>query len=203
LRVFDPQTRAAVRKFEIVHEKLIHLFAVSEDLEFFAHVHPVPQEDGSFIVEMELPRSGMYRLLADFYPEGSVPQLVAATLYVSGPENHARLRSSLDPCRATNLTASLRLDPDQPIAGLESKLFFTLEPAAELELYLGAWGHMLAASEDLIDLMHLHPFLADASKGAMQFNAIFPRPGMYRIWTQFQRAGQVNTTVFTLRVAAL
>jgi hypothetical protein len=39
--------------------------------------------------------------------------------------------------------------------------------------------------------------------GDIQFNIIFPRPGLYRIWTQFQRGGVVNTTVFTLPVKAL
>ena len=78
----------------------------------------------------------------------------------------------------------------------------SLDPADGLERYLGAWAHMLAASEDLIDLIHMHPFLADGGP-AMQFNIIFPRSGLYRIWTQFQRENQVNTTVFTIPVASL
>jgi hypothetical protein len=62
---------------------------------------------------------------------------------------------------------------------------------------------MLAASSDLIDMLHMHPFLADTAKGTMQFNAIFPRAGLYRVWTQFQRDGVVNTIVFTVPVKAL
>jgi hypothetical protein len=60
---------------------------------------------------------------------------------------------------------------------------------------------MLAASSDLIDLLHVHPFLVKG--GDIQFNLIFPRPGLYRIWTQFQRSEVVNTTVFTVPVKAL
>jgi hypothetical protein len=63
---------------------------------------------------------------------------------------------------------------------------------------LGAAGHMLAASADLIDLLHLHPFLSRA--GDIQFNVIFPRPGLYRVWTQFQRERVVNTVMFTIPV---
>ena len=100
------------------------------------------------------------------------------------------------------MAASLRLDPEQPLAGFETKLFFTLDPAAGLEPYLGAWGHMLAVSEDLIDLLHLHPFLADGGP-SVQFNVLFPRPGLYRIWTQFQRRGVVNTVSFTVPVTSL
>jgi hypothetical protein len=200
-RVLHPRTRQPVRNFEVVHEKLMHVFLVSENLEFFAHDHPVPQPDGSFRLVTTLPYGGMYRLLADYYPSGSVPQLAVNTLFVSGATRPAGLVISLAPSRATNLTASLRLAPEQAIAGLETKLFFSLTPAEGLEPYLGAAGHMLAASADLIDLLHLHPFLSSA--GDIQFNVIFPRPVLYRVWTQFQRESVVNTVMFTIPVKDL
>jgi hypothetical protein len=200
LRVLDPAGQQ-VRRFETVHEKLIHLFIISEDLEFFAHVHPVFQPDGSFVYKTVLPKPGMYRLLADYYPAGSVPQLALETLYVRGPSRPAQLNLSLDPRRASNLTASLRLEPVQVMAGLEARLFYTLTPNDGLERYLGAWGHMLIASEDLIDLMHLHPFLANTS--TIQYNVIFPRPGNYKVWSQFQRLGVVNTVAFSLKVTRI
>ena len=201
LRVLDPKTGRPVQSFQIVHEKLMHVFLVSENLEFFVHDHPVQQADGCFSLTTTLPYGGMYRLLADYYPSGSVPQLAVNTLFVSGKSERAKLTPSLAPSKAANLTASLRLEPEQPIAGLETKLFFSLNPAEGLEPYLGAAGHMLAASADLIDLLHLHPFLTNAKD--IQFNVIFPRPGMYRVWTQFQRKGVVNTVVFTVPVKGL
>lgn len=201
LRVLNPDNGKILNSFEIVHEKLMHLFAVSENLEYFAHVHPVLQTDGSFILPMELPYGGMYRLLADYYPAGAVPQLAVSTLYLVGHAPEAKLVPSVTPCKSTNLTATLLTDPEELLAGLESRLTFSLSPTDNLQTYLGAWGHMLAASSDLIDLMHVHPFLVKG--GDIQFNIIFPRPGLYRIWTQFQRSGEVNTTVFTVPVKAL
>ncbi len=197
-RVLNPTTGQTVRDFEIVHEKLMHLFVVSENLAFFAHLHPLLQADGTFTLNVRLPYGGMYRMLADYYPSGSVPQLAVNTLFVSGSSDHPKITPSLVPCPAENLTATLRLDPETPIAGLETKLLYALEPAAGIQRYLGAWAHMLVVSSDLIDLLHLHPFLVNG--GAMQFNVIFPRSGMYRIWTQFQRLGIVNTVVFTVPV---
>ena len=141
---------------------------------------------------------GMYRLLADFYPAGSVPQLAVETLYVKGPSRAARLIPSLAAQHGQNLNASIQLAPDPLLTGIMSRIVYTLEPGQGLEKYLGAWGHMLIASEDLIDLIHLHPFLAKGS--AIQYNAIFPRAGNYKIWSQFQRAGVVNTIAFSLRV---
>lgn len=201
LRVLDPDSNRSVRHFEIVHEKLMHFFLVSENLEYFLHDHPVPQDDGSFRLKVKLPYGGMYRLLADFYPAGSVPQLAVSTVFVAGHSEPAKLSPSLAPAQSVNLTAALRLEPEQPLAGLETKLFFTLDPSNGLEKYLGAWGHMLAASADLIDLLHLHPFLITG--GVIQFNLIFPREGLYRVWTQFQRSGVVNTVVFTIPVKSL
>jgi hypothetical protein len=201
LRVLDPDSNRAVRHFQIVHEKLMHFFLVSENLEYFLHDHPAPQDDGSFRLNVKLPYGGMYRMLADFYPAGAVPQLALGTVFVAGASEAAKLSPSLAPARSANLTASLRLEPEQPLAGLETKLFFTLDPSDGLEKYLGAWGHMLAASADLIDLLHLHPFLITGS--VIQFNLIFPREGLYRVWTQFQRRGVVNTVVFTIPVKSL
>ena len=202
LQVLDPATQRITTKFEVVHEKLMHLFLVSQNLQFFAHEHPVLQADGSFELAVSVPYGGMYRVLGDYYPAGGVPQLAVDTFYASGEPKEVPIEPSLAPSRAQNLTASLRIDPEKPLAGLETKLFFTLDPGFDLQLYLGAWGHMLVASADLIDLLHLHPFLADGGSQA-QFNVIFPRPGLYRVWTQFQRSGVVNTTSFTIPVASL
>jgi hypothetical protein len=200
LRVIDPAGKPVLR-FETVHEKLVHLFVVSEDLEFFAHVHPSYRADGSFELPIRLPKPGMYRLLADFYPAGAVPQLAVETLYVKGALRGAHLDLSLAPQRAENLTASLRTEPAPVMAGLTSRIYYDLDPVQGLERYLGAWGHMLIASEDLIDLIHLHPFLAGGS--TIQYNVIFPRAGNYKVWSQFQRLGVVNTVAFSLRVKDL
>jgi hypothetical protein len=94
------------------------------------------------------------------------------------------------------------MQPAQPIAGMKTLMFFHLEPAEGLEFYLGSWSHMLAASDDLIDMIHDHPFIADGG-AQMQFNMIFPRARTYRIWVQFQRKGVVNTAVFNVPVSAL
>jgi hypothetical protein len=200
-RVLDPDTGQTVQKFEIVHEKLMHLFIVSENLEYFAHEHPILQTDGTFQLAHALPLGGMYRLLADFYPAGGVPQLALSTIFVAGASPLIKLAPSMTPCAAANLTATLHTEPPELLAGLESRLTYSLNPSEDLGLYLGVWGHMLAASSDLIDMLHIHPFLVRGSD--IQFNIIFPRPGLYRIWTQFQRSGVVNTTVFTVPVKAL
>lgn len=94
------------------------------------------------------------------------------------------------------------MEPEKPLAGFKTLMFFRLDTAEGLESYLGAWGHMLAASSDLIDMIHNHPFIADGGPN-VQFNIIFPRPGVYRVWVQFQRKGVVNTVGFNVPVDVL
>src|SRR5215831_16424774 len=53
--VTDPSGKPVV-DFGIVHEKLFHLFIVSEDLNFFLHEHPELAEDRSFRFTTRLPK---------------------------------------------------------------------------------------------------------------------------------------------------
>jgi hypothetical protein len=75
-----------------------------------------------------------------------------------------------------------------------------------LEPYLGAWAHMLTTSDDLIDLIHTHPFLANGALvqfNLAQFNIEFPRARTYRVWVQFQRKGVINAARFDVPAARL
>jgi hypothetical protein len=202
--VSDPKTGKPVTEFELMHEKLYHLFLVSQDLGFFVHDHPRKGNNGVFTFIAVLPRPGMYRVLSDFYPRGGTPQLVAKTIIVPGGPVTAgtSLEPDLRPKKSANLEVSLKTEPVRPNAGTKTMLFFDLSPAQGLELYLGAWAHMLAASGDLIDMIHTHPFLADGGP-RVQFNLMFPRAGVYRLWVQFQRNGLVNTVSFDVPVSEL
>ncbi len=204
-RASDPKTGAPVTKFEVVHEKLFHLFIVSDDLQYFAHVHPDARPGGAFLLRTTLPKPGSYRLLADYYPSGGVPQLTPKTITTAGyttPLLPAELKADLTPQHGENLDVELTTDPPQPIAGKKTLLFFKLKPAAGLEPYLGAWGHLLAVSNDLIDMIHTHPSFA-AGGPNVQFDMYFPREATYRIWVQFQRLGKVNTAMFSVPVSRL
>ena len=201
--VHDPQNAKLIEHFQIVHEKLFHLFVVSRDMTFFLHDHPVLGDDGTFRFEMAFPKPGMYRALGDFFPDGATPQLNAKTVMVPGGSQAApQLTRDYSTKDSGNMHVSLTTDPPQPYPGVKTIMFFKLDPAEGLEKYIGAWGHMLAASDDLIDLIHTHPFIADGGP-QMQFNVYFPRERTYRVWVQFQRKGVVNTAYFDVPVQEL
>jgi heavy metal-binding protein len=201
--VRDPWKDRPVTSFQVVHEKLFHMFVVSQDLQFFVHNHPTFQENGDFLYNLQFPKAGMYRVLGDFYPDGATPQLITKTILVPGappaPVTIGRDYATKD---TENMEVELVTDPPKPIAHVKTMMFFKVKPADGLEQYLGAWGHMLAASDDLIDMIHTHPFLADGGP-QIQFNVFFPRARTYRVWVQFQRKGVVNTARFDIPVEEL
>lgn len=196
LSAIHPRTGERVRRFDEIHEKLLHLFLLSEDRRFFAHEHPEPEGDGYFRLHVRLPLPGFYRLLADFYPAGATPQLVAAPLFVTGPPQPFEAPGT------PNLQVRLRTEPERPLAGSKTMLFFDLSPADGLEPWLGAWGHLMVAGEGAVDLLHLHPAW-EPYQNSVQFNVIFPQPGEYVLWGQFQRRGIVNTARFAVRAESL
>jgi len=197
--VHDPWKNNPVKKFNIVHEKLFHAFIVSRDLEYFVHDHPNWDND-SFYYDVVFPKPGMYRVLGDFFPEGATPQLISKTIFVTGTEPpNPPLKRDYSTKDASNLKVEFSTSPSQPIAGSETRMRFKLSPEDGIEKYLGAWGHMLAASDDLVDMMHTHPYIADGGP-ELEFHLVFPRARIYRIWVQFQRRGVINTAHFDVPV---
>jgi hypothetical protein len=203
----DPRTDRPVRNLEIVHEKLYHVFVVSQDLSFFLHTHPERQGDEDFHLDVRLPKPGMYRVLSDFYPSGATPQLITNTLFVSGNAaavDRTPIQADLSPKTTENARVELSLSPPHVVARTDVSMMFRVTPDQGVETYLGAWGHMLAASADLVDMTHNHPIAASDSTGGaekdIQFTMAFPRAGVYRVWVQFQRLGVVNTVAFNVPV---
>jgi hypothetical protein len=96
----------------------------------------------------------------------------------------------------------LEVIPDAPIAGNRTQLRLTIDPGDRLQRYLGVWAHLLAVSDDLIDMMHEHPTFADGGP-MLEFAVVFPRAQPYRIWVQLQRDGVVNTVHFDVPVKAI
>ena len=78
-----------VRDFEPVHDKLMHLIIVGEDLSYFAHIHPtLAGTDGNFTINHIFPKSSTYKLWADFKPKGGKQTLVTFIADVTGLPTH-------------------------------------------------------------------------------------------------------------------
>jgi hypothetical protein len=220
--VRHPGTGDRVMKFEVVHEKRYHLFVVSRDMEVFQHIHPEQQTDGTWKIEVTLPKPGYYQLLSDFLPTGGSPQFVGRTIETANFDGDLESQTPhLEPDTVLtktvgSITAHVELEPSILVEGQYGHLMFTLTDAktgrvvTDLQPYLGTFGHALFLSEDMRDYVHSHPFEggdSDISKGFggpnLTFEGYMPKAGRYRAWTQFQRNGEVITIPLTVNVATL
>ena len=233
-RVYHPGTGQPITKFEVVHERQYHLFVISEDLEYFQHIHPEENADGEWTIRVTLPKAGYYKVLSDFMPSGGAPQFTArplATAGYSGDLAYAAERLIADEVATKtvdDITATLSYDPPAFTAGIYGHLHFHLtdsasgRPVTDLQTYLGAFGHTLIMSADMVDYVHSHPldilampnddgnlrFVippgADLEKlrggPDVTFEGLMPKPGLYRAWTQFRRNDKIHTFAFTFRV---
>jgi hypothetical protein len=247
--VTDPRTGQQVKQFQVMHDKLFHLFVISQDLRQFQHIHPAFQSDGSFTIETQLPEPGNYKIYCDVYPLEGVPQVIQRNLTTAGyapdllssqariapdssltkigelvrvaPENAEKLGVDLAALPAGNVNSikvELKLEPSEIIAGRPITLKYNLtdaktgEAVQDLSPYLSAWGHTLILSEDQSDYVHSHPVETvptDANRAKLRggptvtFEALFPRPGNYRIWTQFLRGNAIITVSFNVKAKRL
>lgn len=234
-RVTHPDTDEAVTEFIRVHDQFYHLFVVSQDLDWFQHIHPVMDDSGLWTIELELPEPGYYKVLSDFVPVGGTSQFIAHPLVTAGYDGDIMADSAALVPDTTltktvdGLTASLTYDPDPFLAGLYGHLNFffsdaaTGEPVTDLQTYLGAFGHTLILSADLVDYVHSHPL--DLSQGfneetgpmmfmipmgvdpetlrggpRITFDGLMPHTGLYRAFTQVRWKDALRTFVFTFEV---
>lgn len=208
--VRDPRTHHAVRNFEVVHERVFHLFVVGRDLDYFAHVHPALRRSGELDIDVAVPKEGAYQLIADFVPSGGAPQLVQKAFTTAGYAARLGEVPGLAADRADKVVRGARVNLTMPdaVAGREQLITFELSDAAtgrpidDLEPFLGATGHLLLASADLEVVAHSHPVAEISGRAGpnVVFQVLFPRAGMYRMWAQFQRRGDVLTVPFTVPV---
>lgn len=82
--VFNPRTGAKVKQFGLMHDKLFHLFLVSQDLSDFQHVPPRQLPDGGFVIDTVFRRPGLYKVYADFYPLDGAPQVLQTNIVTAG-----------------------------------------------------------------------------------------------------------------------
>jgi hypothetical protein len=219
IAIRHPLTNEPVTQFAEVHDKLFHLFIISRDMTQFFHEHPVLEKDGSFTIEHVIPTAGQYLLFSDFMPVGGGPQMIASPIVTAGFEGDiASSAPNLKPDAsfvktANGVTVDLQIDPSKLIAGEEADVPIHFEdektgaPVKDLQRYLGAFGHAMMLSEDMTEHVHAHP--AEMLEGTnitsgggpdLVFHALFPKPGFYRMWVQFQRNNVLSTVPFTFRV---
>jgi hypothetical protein len=198
-----------ISKFETFQEKLMHLIVVSDDLQVFQHLHPTYKENGRFEVEANFPQPGSYTLFSDYKPAGQAERVSILKTKVAGKSPSA---PTIDLNRTKTVgDTQVNLTFSQPAieAGQEIHLVFNLlnsadnQPVKDLQPYLGERGHLVIIKHSspltAADYIHAHA-LKDTPDGEVHFVTSFPKPGKYKLWGQFDRAGKIVTADFWVNV---
>jgi hypothetical protein len=211
ITIRDPATNQPVTAFTTVHERVLHLFIIDRQLEFFRHVHPRQVADGTFELTENVP-PGEFVVIADFLPQSGRAQMLQRAIVTPGYRGAlftpgASLTPDATPEKLDH-GVRVKLDATNLRASREAILKFTLtnaetgEPVSDLEPYLGAPGHMLIVNTDLTEADHVHPEEPATRGPVITFQPMMPAPGTYKLWLQFQRHGAVSTVPFVIAVAA-
>jgi len=205
---------SVVKELDVVHEKLMHLILVSQELDWFAHEHPVQQPDGVFKLDTTFPRAGNFILFADVTPKGERNQVFPLALQVEGkkPKAASLKVSPKGPKKVGGYSVAMAVSP-AAVTGEPVTLTFKVnkggKPVSDLQPYLGALGHVVGISEDTTQFIHAHPpgghdhaHHGEVKGGGpeVSFMTAFPRPGLYKVWGQFQHQGQMVIADFVLSV---
>ncbi|MEU7798464.1 hypothetical protein AB0J14_08100 [Micromonospora arborensis] len=193
-----------VTRYDVAHDKQMHLIVARRDLSGFRHVHPDLAADGTWRVDTPLAGPGQWRAFADFTPTGGEPLTLGVDVTVPGELTERPLPAPATSTTVDGYTVTLTGTP-QP--GRTSPLTLSIsrdgQPVTDLEPYLGAYGHLVALRRGDLAYLHVHP---DGTPGdgrtrpgpAVTFLAEVPSVGSYRLYLDFRHGGAVHTAEFTV-----
>jgi hypothetical protein len=193
----------AVRDLEPENGKLLHLIVVRTDFTAYQHLHPTLHPDGTWSVDIQTPRGGDYRAIADFVIDGR-KYVVGTTLHATGAAPDEALPAPA--LRASTDGYDVELQRPATLQdGKDAQLTFRItrdgRPVRDLQPYLGAYGHLVALHAPDLAYSHVHPDGEDRAAGAITFDTELDERGTYRLFLQFQTAGRVHTVAFTQTVS--
>ncbi|GAA2488337.1 hypothetical protein [Winogradskya humida] len=196
---------APITTYAVVHDKPLHFVVIRRDLTGFQHLHPTMAPDGTWSIDLPPAEPGSYRAIADFTAivgGRQTPVALGVDLTVAGNYVPVPLPAPVTEATAGTFTVSYAGSPQ---IGSTQPLLLTVRDqagkSAALEPYLGAFGHLVVLREGDVGYVHVHPEpqLAD---GAVKFWLAAPGPGRYRMFFDFQVAGQVHTAAYTVVVGS-
>ncbi|MBD2078487.1 hypothetical protein [Leptolyngbya sp. FACHB-17] len=199
----------AISQFESFQEQVMHLIAVSDDLQVFQHLHPIYKGNGRFDITAQFPQSGAYTLFSDYKPVGQPEQVSILKTTVDGTSPSA---AHIDWNRTRTFGQTIvDFAPTQATvkAGEEVTLRFNLQdattrqPVTNLQPYLGEKGHLVILRQSpalsRADYVHAHA-VPNTPASQVHFATRFPQVGKYKLWGQFNRGGEIVTADYWVDV---
>jgi P-type Cu+ transporter len=185
-----------VDELEVAHEKIFHLILVDEQLQRYYHVHPERTAKGEFTISNPLP-DGYYKAFVDIKPLNLAYKVEPVPFVVGTPVSESHGHPLVPDTNFTKMIDSekVTLDISSFKANEPVKLTFDLDKT-NLTPYLGAMGHVVILDEYGKNFLHVHP----SNNTEPIFETEFDKPGIYKIWAEFQQNGKVRAFPFVIEV---
>jgi hypothetical protein len=222
IRLLD-QAGDPVGGIDVVHEHTLHLIIVSEDLSFYAHEHPTRTPDGVFhLAGFTFPFGSRFVAFADFTPTavpGKEPINRIARTEFTVPQGDTATHKPFvlkenedDVIHDGPYELRIRCNAGKFFARQDSYLRYGVDlnnkSVTDLEPLMGAMGHLVIISADTKKYIHAHPLTGTLPAAAtlysngqpsdVTFHTIFPEPGFYRAFAQFQHKGRIILSAVTI-----
>jgi len=210
----------APHELAVTHTEKMHVMLIDPSLEDYHHVHPEAVGlDGQYFFDFTPALAGSYKVFTEIVPLRSRRQAIALSeLEVPGQSTAPKFERSMVSLVDGVLFELLNV-PDILETGRDYRLqLSTTDPegkAIDLEIVMGAKGHMVAFDSVGMGFAHMHPVGSVASVrtaglgGGGGFDSIdqdlafmfnVPNPGWYRLFAQIQVKGKAVFGRFDLRV---
>lgn len=217
-RVFDAANGNPAQVLIKNYTKMMHLIVVDETLTEYQHLHP-EYVNGWFETTLTLPKEGRYNFYLDFVPIGAIEQQIGMSFVTSGYVEEEHQERSVDLAMKEDFGYAVNIDFEEPLSAdklskmaqvIAFKISKDGQPVSTLRPYLAAFGHMVMINAETFEYYHVHPVqnkeLKDSEIGgpkvAFAPMAVYQKfkPGIYRIFAQFNPDGILITAPFTVKV---
>ncbi len=192
---------------KIAHDKRLHLLVVRDDMTQFQHLHP-EYTNGKWTVTSTFSEQGDYQMYVDIAPEKENPIVLRMPIRLGGVTLVKTFPTTNTDLSASDQGVSALLSTDGAFrTGIAKQLTFSLtkngQPVADIDPYLGAFGHVvLLRHNEPSDFLHVHPLTENKpTDGKVVFETTFVKKGRYTLYAQFNVDGSVKTFPITIDVA--
>ena len=205
----QPGQPKPVMKYDADLGKAMHIIAISEDMTVFIHHHVDHVIDGHGQVRIRFPKAALYHIYVDTMPHSLGQQVQRFDLPVGDAPAAAPLKLTPGMLSAESGPYQVTFDTLALKAGEPSMLTLHIaengKPAKDLKPFLGVGAHVVLISADGLDYVHVHPMAMDEMPGMatpaaispdMMLHVAVPKPGLYKLWVQFDGGRSLYTLPF-------
>lgn len=196
-----------------VHTEKIHLLIIDDTLEDYSHVHPRPlKEPGLYQFEWNPKKQGHYYVWADLFPIATNKDEYVVTDVFLGEDakssinRNVVMKNTVDGYQFQLAFEKGDLKTKQTNTGQITITDLKGKPVQDLEPIMGAFAHIVAFSDDLKTIVHIHPMGKEPTKETdrggpvLKFHIESDKPGFIKLFAQVKIKGKEIFVPFSVIV---